>query len=852
MKLSRPLPPGVSLNRIALCGVVGIPRLISRVLLVACGLASLGGGAARAVTPADDAAIGLPSDPPAVQRARRDLLQDIRMRFAPYSGSELGGLVDMFLRCDPALDEKANQRVQSIVSNHLYVRQTELWAKGKAWDGELYPEEQQLFEVYYRYGQRLSPQARQSIVEAWRQALFTDLEARQRGPQWRFDGTWYWTHADASVGSNWGLIAAEACILGGQIAGRPDFVAHGQHALEKWFRITSQSGLVSQECNLMEGHWRIYSMVLAPLAQWADDPCTRRLARLLLERIWLEKLVYFHPPTLRECGATGRGVVMGGGEPVIDTNQRMWLSTQLEQSVPYTPPPPAIDPAQRAATAVQAEPYLVSSWRIPDYLQDLAFRKALPQEIRTTCDVEVPPLPGRYPKGEPIYPNPRRERWQSNDLDTYLTETFALGTMSRGWVDVGTPLLAFWQAHPGPPQNVGDHRAVYVRYQHNDRKPLGRSVAYVRDQEVELPPHDAWAEFGRHAALQDHGRAIVIYRPRLDDLRSGDRVPGGSRYVTLDGDLSVASLQALACFYRQDAGPRGFFIGRQPVRELPAVVGRKMWVFLDDGRTWAAVYPLEASDLGGSQPPRLVAGDRHVFLQVDNWRPPRPAHPDVAQLLNCRSGFLLALGDRTQYADFTAFREAILASQIAETCQGSADRVAWTMAGKTMRLGWDVYEDRYLERSVDGATQDPWPRFSSPEYAQGMCQVRRGDVVLATRTGPQLPLWLLALPARPAYVAYQPNPGEVIPLSLDTPLGRLSTIRFPFGKLVLSRQHLPHESETLHLEIDAEYPQTAAFVAELEVQGARQPVTATINGRPAAVCRKDERGLWHVSPYAEK
>jgi hypothetical protein len=604
--------------------------------------------------------------------------------------------------------------------------------------------------------------------------------------------------------------------------------------------------MISQECNLMEGHWRIYSFVLVQLAQWADDPGTRRLARLLLERIWLEKLIYFHRPTLRECGASGRCVATRQGEPVVDTNQRMWLSTQLDATVPYTPPPPKIDRAQRAATAKQAEPYLVSSWRIPDYLQDVAWRKALPQVLRSTCDVEVPPLGGTYPpQHPPLYPNPLRGRWQSNQLYTYLTESFALGSMSRDWVDVGMPALAFWNAHEGQPRTPGDHRAVYFRYQHDDRKPFGRATAWLRGRQVPLPLDQGWAEYGRHAAMQDHGRAILLYRPRLDYLRGFDAVPGLPGYISFDGDLSVTSLQALACFYREDAAPRGFYIGKEPVRELPAVVGRGQWVFVDDGCTWVAVYPLAATDLGGSRPPRLVPGDRHVFLQVDNWRTALPAHPEAARLLHCRSGFLLAIGDRTDYANFDGFRRAMLDSKIEERSEGNADRVQWTAGAKTLRLGWDAYEDRYLERSVEGATQDPWPSFRCEEYAQGVCEVRRGRATATTRSNPQKALWLLALDAVRTYVVYQPYPGQVMPLALDTPVGRASALNFPFGKLVLRK---PAEKEPARLEIDAEYPAHPAFAAEVEVQGVQGPLTATINGQPAAVCCKDQRGVWHVSP----
>jgi hypothetical protein len=804
-----------------------------------------------AVSPADDAAILLPADSPSVRQARRDLLLDIRRRYGTYSGAEMGGLVDMFLRDDRALDRRANQQVLDAVRNQQHTRDTQLWAKGKPWDGQIYPEEQQLFEAYFRYAARLTAEAKGAIEDCWRQALFTDREARQRGRLWRYDGAWYWTKADSSVGSNWGLIAAEACILGGQIAHRPDFVAHGKQALERWFAYTARSGMISQECNLMEGHWRIYSFVLVQVAQWADDPDTRRLARLLLERIWLEKLIYFHPPTLRECGASGRCVVNRQGEPIVETNQRLWLSTQLEQAVPYTPPPAKIDVAQRSAVCKQEEPYLVSSWRIPDYLQELALRKKLPQVIRSACEFEVPPLGGTFPpQHPPLYPNPKRDRWPGDQLYTYLTESFALGSMSRDWVDVGMPVLAFWQAHDGPPKTVGDHRALYFRYQHNDCKPFGPATAWLRGQKVQLPLAQGWAEYGRHAAVQDHGRAIVLYRPRLDYFRSFDTVPGLPGYVSLEGDLSVASLQALACFYREDAAPHGFFIDRAPVQALPAEVGRRQWLFVDDGRTWIGVYPLEATDLGGSQPPQLVQGDRHLFLQVDNWRPADPAHPDPAQLLHCRSGFLLALGDRTEYPDFATFQQTMLESKIDEHCVDNTDRVQWTAGQKTLRLGWDAYEDRYLERSVDGVTQDPWPKFDCSEYVQGVCEVRVGQATATTRSHPQESLWLLALDAAQTYVVYQPNPQQIMPLTLETALGRVSARNFPFGKLVFRKQHAAG-NENVQLEIDAEYPTQPAFVAELEIHDVKGSLTATINGRPAPHCAKDAHGVWHVSIYAD-
>jgi hypothetical protein len=89
-------------------------------------------------------------------------------------------------------------------------------------------------------------------------------------------------------------------------------------------------------------------------------------------------------------------------------------------------------------------------------------------------------------------------------------------------------------------------------------------------------------------------------------------------------------------------------------------------------------------------------------------------------------------------------------------------------------------------------------------------------------------------------------------LTLETPLGRLAASNLPFGKLVFGKSKAADGKESLRVEIDAEYPATPSADMTLEITGVKLPLTATINGRPAPVCAKDEKGRWRVSPYAER
>ena len=459
---------------------------------------------------ADDAAILLPTDPPAVQRARRDALLDVRRRYAPYSGAEMGGLVDMSsATIRPWIARPTNRCWRRSVASNFRTKPSS-GRSIKHGTGRSTRRTTALGGLF-RYTKRLTPESKQAIEELGGRRCSPIAKPATR-PKWRSDGAWYWTHADASIGSNWGLIAAEACILGGQVAGRPDFVAHGKQALRTLVPLHFP---IRDDQPGMQPHGRPLADLFVRVG--VDRRVGRRsrhaaLARLLLERIWLEKLIYFHPPTLRECGASG--ALRGGpqrrahrGNQSTDVAEHAARRNGSLHAAAGDDRPRA----QRMAVVKQEEPYLVSSWRIPGYLQELALRKTLPQVVRSTCDVEVPPLGGTYPpQHPPLYPNPQRGRWQSNELYTYLTESFALGSMSRA----GGSTWACPCSPSGRPMTAGRKASattapLYFRYQHDDRKPFGKSTAILRDRQVELPLQQGWAEYGRHAAMQDHGRAIV-------------------------------------------------------------------------------------------------------------------------------------------------------------------------------------------------------------------------------------------------------------------------------------------------------------------------------------------------------
>jgi hypothetical protein len=230
------------------------------------------------------------------------------------------------------------------------------------------------------------------------------------------------------------------------------------------------------------------------------------------------------------------------------------------------------------------------------------------------------------------------------------------------------------------------------------------------------------------------------------------------------------------------------------------------------------------------------------------------------QWVQARSGFVVELGDADQYGSFQEFQNAMLAARVKESVEGFIRDIRYERPGLSMEMKWHCYEEKYLVRRINGR-DDPWVRHvQSPEFAVGSGgTLRTHDAELKTRDET---LWLISCSPSRAYVAYQPHPHRQLPLDLTSPVGRVRSDRFPFGKLVLRKT----SPDDVAIEIDAAYRpffSSAGWRAEVWqklgtlpskvlVETDAQRVTATINGQPMPVERvvRDGHATWVINPYA--
>ncbi len=135
-------------------------------------------------------------------------------------------------------------------------------------------------------------------------------------------------------------------------------------------------------------------------------------------------------------------------------------------------------------------------------------------------------------------------------------------------------------------------------------------------------------------------------------------------------------------------------------------------------------------------------------------------------------------------------------------------------------------------------------------------------IEVGLQTKPGETVWLLSAAPSRTYVAYQPHPHIDIPLTLDTPIARIDSERFTFGKLVVSRS----ADGALQVTVDAAFhpfwcsenwraqawQNLGTHPSDILVHTDAPKVKAAINGDEIPVVREMRAGqtAWVLDPYA--
>jgi len=697
-----------------------------------------------------------------------------------------------------------------------------------------------------RIGERLTPEAHQAIKDV--------LEAFH--PQTADVEPTMWLHGPGYNGGN-AHDYLSFLALTWAVTGNPEVRDAAYWGLRGELDHLNLSGDIS-EFNALEAHW-CSSNGYDAMKAFVRDPELARMARMIAERLWINRFLMWSPVVER---ITGPGSRMAPGAWLGTSSDRLQFATGVEKPIWLNE---FFDwgvwqyPVTRGRWPLDDVEGMVPD--LPAYLQDVAWRKQLPHELR--CSVQLIPWMNRYPKLPDV--SDARPDPVLGDMVNYQTARYALGSIDQPYEASGCMAYAsaWWNDHRAPSDaQLGSPKRFAVLYPHyvlNGAAFMDRTELAFENQ-PDQPMKDEWtglpgpwmrefAEWGRAGVLQHKNTLLYTYSGR--NHGSNDVRPVASKLHRASAGMFL---------FRWQPGLEGLFVNRQPITRLPVELKPGDWWFVQDGDTYVGVLPLEATHLRGPCKTIIEERTRQIVLYQDNYVGESIEGISDESWVKARSGFIVEMGDAAEYGSFDRFRGTMLQATVTESSAGFIRHIRYQRPGRELEMKWHCYEEKYPLRRVDGVDHEAVHLLQSPEFAVGDTELRTHDAHLKTKPGE--PAWLLSAASSRTYVAYQPQPHHQVPLALETPIARIDSEQFPFGKLVATAT----DDGTVEVTIDAAFrpfwssahwrakiwQEIGTHPSDILIHTDAPKVTATINGDEFPVTREVRHGqpVWVLDPYA--
>jgi len=521
-------------------------------------------------------------------------------------------------------------------------------------------------------------------------------------------------------------------ILGGELCDAPWAVALGSRRLAEFQRrIGDHRGRFRRQAQMSEYNSPTYTPLtlcfLAAVASYASDASSRRMARFLEERLWIDVAMHFHNASQQFAGPHARSYAedsFGGFSALHCTMMAAFdCDLFLEPSLP--------DRFAHPSNFFQNALAAVLPFHVPESARRIAFEKPYPYLIRTTTYGEsyhennrridgltgekllalMNGATGAVPsasQGEAFAFDDEVYRGGWSELTTFMEEEFDVGSALLPYVNAGhADSLMVRIARRRPVSSLADIRSGFTRGAFNGLLPGESSVSHSSGTALD---GSFFIEEGRSAIFQHQNRVIVCYAPK----RTGHL--GLSEYRT---DF-IWSYHAPFDWLAID--------GRQ-VRSFPAPVPPGSVVTFRDGNTLGVLVPLPPHPAPEEAPVQIRLSEEFLLVSCWNYRG-KPISCSRDELTSWHTGFYLELHRHEAFdreEDFAAHASGIVVKGRPEA--DGRRRVTVASDGNSLEMVYDPFRELVLSRRWNGREEgvdhfevqvpDATPEIFSPRTLYG-------------------------------------------------------------------------------------------------------------------------------------
>jgi hypothetical protein len=267
--------------------------------------------------------------------------------------------------------------------------------------------------------------------------------------------------------------------------------------------------------------------------------------------------------------------------------------------------------------------------------------------------------------------------WQRN----YQGRHYGLASVSQEWLRVMA--MAQWRRTPvlagseSTPPGLEDVVTVESRYGLNSTRFANLAPGWL-------------APMGQQAVLQHRNKMVLLANPCATDWMK--------EAVAREGLHSLQCSLGLFNFQRDPTWE--IFVDGRKVDRLPYLARQGQRIAIHDGVAYLGVIPIPGTDLGRDAEVELHEGEVQEYqnmkfrpaLVIDSFNLRRPAGKGPGEDLNALQksygGFVLELGDETEYGSFAAFQKHMQAARLDTTWNATRANLQFAyMSGEDVLTG---------------------------------------------------------------------------------------------------------------------------------------------------------------------
>lgn len=451
------------------------------------------------------------------------------------------------------------------------------------------------------------------------------------------------------VNDNFPCMSAYTTLIGGELLGDAASAQTGLKRLRQLAGLLTRRGFASEYAS--PTYTPIQLLALAELAEHTQSEEARALALQCEQRLWIDVLGHYHPPTFQTAGPYARAYTV---DSAGHTHQsRFVLYALLGERLGIHPLHTLFAFPDRPAQGqiihngfrfmqISTAWVMNATYHCPPALVEQALNRQYPFTLQgsfehsaSTDALVGDAVPDPYAQEE-LY----EYAAGTGTLTTYMTEAYALGTSTRefhnGVQTDSFHLLYGRQAEVHTQDDVG---TVYAKYIVNDKRP-GQRNEYPAFG-TSSSDSSLWDE-GRKIAFQHEHTAMVLYKPKTyacKDVTS----------LKLSLLLPAPALEEIWLGDRRAEGETAESLEPCPI-------------YIKDGPVYMAFHPLLLTNYGRGAAIRLERFGRFTSISLINYEgEPR----DFARrgLLLTGNGFVAEVRSEREAGDFAAFRAQMSAAR---------------------------------------------------------------------------------------------------------------------------------------------------------------------------------------------